>query len=526
MQIKVTTESLDRLQHECLVLGFFSDERPPRGNGGFVDWRLNGLVSRLIAEGRIRGEFSERVLIGPQRRIPPRKIVLFGLGRAGISATKPSGTRGRGWRNGVRMHCYDFAVEVPAAGRSLLEVAEMTAHFTTGMFEFLSGDRSTLAAAAPCLLSDESFSRRPAGDPQAAAETSRTVPRSTSASRGRKRPSRSAEPGDGGGRHMKVKQSSGRASSAITSPTILSKEKQDVILIDRNEERLQELARRPSTSRRSTAAAAARGAQEGGPRAGGHGSSPSRTATRLTWCLPLSSPRRSVRVSFKIARIRNPSSTSTPPSSARTTSTSASASIPSARAVKNALDLIEYTGAAEVTDFHDGRIKLIGFSQPEQFRDRGKTLPALREIHPDSKMLITSIIRDESLLEPKGDSVIREGELLLRLCRRGGGEGSCCGLRAEKRSRPGGSSSWRGQHGTMLAEALERKGIAVKIIEKRRDRCHQLAERLDGPSSCTATARARTSSRKRTSGTWTCSPPSPTTRRPTSSGRSSPSAWA
>jgi len=154
----VTTESLDRLQHECLVLGFFSDERPPRGNGGFVDWRLNGLVSRLIAEGRIRGDFSERVLIGPQRRIPPQKIVLFGLGRRrdlSYETLRDAGARMA--ETAVRMHCYDFAVEVPAADRSLLEVAEMTAHFTTGMFEFLSGDRATLAAAAPCLLSDESF---------------------------------------------------------------------------------------------------------------------------------------------------------------------------------------------------------------------------------------------------------------------------------------------------------------------------------------------------------------------------------
>lgn len=158
MQIKVTTESLDRLRHECLVLGFFSDERPPRGNGGFVDWRLNGLVSRLIAEGRIRGDFSERVLIDSQRRIPPEKIVLFGLGkRRDLSYETLRDAGARMAETAVRMHCYDFAVEVPAADRSLLEVAEMTTLFTTGMFEFLSGDLQTLAAATPCLLSDESF---------------------------------------------------------------------------------------------------------------------------------------------------------------------------------------------------------------------------------------------------------------------------------------------------------------------------------------------------------------------------------
>lgn len=158
MRIHVTTESLDRLRRECLVLGFFSDERPPRGNGGFVDWRLNGLVSRLIAEGRIRGDFSERVLIESQRRIPPQKIVLFGLGKRGELSYETLREAGaRMTETAVRIHCFDFAVEVPAADRSLLEAAEMTTAFTTGMFEFLSGDPRARAAAEPCLLSDESL---------------------------------------------------------------------------------------------------------------------------------------------------------------------------------------------------------------------------------------------------------------------------------------------------------------------------------------------------------------------------------
>jgi len=27
-------------------LGVFADEKPPRGIGGFIDWRLNGMISR------------------------------------------------------------------------------------------------------------------------------------------------------------------------------------------------------------------------------------------------------------------------------------------------------------------------------------------------------------------------------------------------------------------------------------------------------------------------------------------------
>ena len=157
MQIKLTTESLDRLPHESLVLGFFSDERPPKGNGGFVDWRLNGLVSRLIADGKISGSFSEKVLIESQRRIPPQKIVLFGLGkRRELSYETLREAGARMAETAVQIHCYDFAVEVPGAGRSLLDVAEMTTHFTTGMFDYLSGNIQHLTAVTPCLLSDES----------------------------------------------------------------------------------------------------------------------------------------------------------------------------------------------------------------------------------------------------------------------------------------------------------------------------------------------------------------------------------
>ena len=158
MQIKVTTESLDRLPHECLVLGFFSDERPPKGNGGFVDWRLNGLVSRLIADGKISGAFSERVLLESQQRLPLQKIVLFGLGkRRELSYETLRDAGARMTETAVRIHCYDFAVEVPGAGRSLLEVAEMTTQFTTGMFDYLSGNLEHLSTVNPCLLSDETF---------------------------------------------------------------------------------------------------------------------------------------------------------------------------------------------------------------------------------------------------------------------------------------------------------------------------------------------------------------------------------
>ncbi|HQM91341.1 MAG TPA: NAD-binding protein [Syntrophales bacterium] len=181
---------------------------------------------------------------------------------------------------------------------------------------------------------------------------------------------------------------------------ILSKEKQDVILVDRDEERLKELAETLDVMTLH-----------------GSGSSPEilkkaglgeadmviavtdSDETNMVACLLASTQSR---VSFKIARIRNPELDEYSDIFDKDRLNISLCINPEREAVKNALDLIEFPGATEVTDFHDGRIKLIGF--PVQGGPvTGKPLQQLRETHPDSKMLITSIIRDEMLIEPRGD---------------------------------------------------------------------------------------------------------------------------
>jgi Trk K+ transport system NAD-binding subunit len=303
---------------------------------------------------------------------------------------------------------------------------------------------------------------------------------------------------------------------------ILSKEKQDVILIDRNEERLKELAETLDVMTLH-----------------GSGSSPEilkkaglseadmvvavtdSDETNMVACLLASTQSR---VSFKIARIRNPELDEYADIFGKDRLNINLCINPEREAVKIALDLIEFPGATEVMDFHDGRIKLIGF--PIQSSSvTGKTLQQLREIHPNSKMLITSIIRDDKLIEPKGDSVIRENDFFFAVA--AAAEAKVLLRIFWRKTDPtkrivimGG-----GNTGRMLAEALEGKGLTVKIIEKRKDRCRFSRRGSTGSWSFTATERARISSWRRTSGTWTSLPQSPTTRKTTSWGRSSRSAW-
>jgi hypothetical protein len=81
MEVILSHLKIDAQECEVLVLGFFEDERPLRGSIGWVDWRLNGNLSRCLIEKRLKGTWKESILIPSQGRIVPSLILLIGLGR-------------------------------------------------------------------------------------------------------------------------------------------------------------------------------------------------------------------------------------------------------------------------------------------------------------------------------------------------------------------------------------------------------------------------------------------------------------
>lgn len=80
MDIIISKEAVDLQESNLLVAAFFKDERPLRGSIGWIDWRLNGILSRLLIENKLKGEWREKLLIPSEGRISPRLILLFGLG--------------------------------------------------------------------------------------------------------------------------------------------------------------------------------------------------------------------------------------------------------------------------------------------------------------------------------------------------------------------------------------------------------------------------------------------------------------
>jgi len=80
MDVILSKERVDVQECDVLVTGFFKDERPLKGSSGWIDWRLNGMLSRFLMEKKLTGDWEETTLIPSQGRIKPRMILLLGLG--------------------------------------------------------------------------------------------------------------------------------------------------------------------------------------------------------------------------------------------------------------------------------------------------------------------------------------------------------------------------------------------------------------------------------------------------------------
>ncbi|MDD9940838.1 MAG: hypothetical protein OXU20_07230 [Myxococcales bacterium] len=124
--IAPTLAELDRLRCDAIVLTLFSDERPLRGAGGLVDWRLCGAISQRLMDGFITGDRDEQVLVPAQKRLPVEKVFLFGLGpQAALSVDHASERLGHILRTVTQAGGCTSAVVLP--GRSTEVVAPVAA---------------------------------------------------------------------------------------------------------------------------------------------------------------------------------------------------------------------------------------------------------------------------------------------------------------------------------------------------------------------------------------------------------------
>src|SRR5580704_11355863 len=71
---------LDEANVELCACAIWTDERPIRGLGGLLDWRLGGRLTALLRSSFLRGELGETLLIPGKPHVPFEKVLVVGLG--------------------------------------------------------------------------------------------------------------------------------------------------------------------------------------------------------------------------------------------------------------------------------------------------------------------------------------------------------------------------------------------------------------------------------------------------------------
>jgi leucyl aminopeptidase len=83
MDVNVIAGDIATTRADAIVVNLFEGVTSPGGATGAVDRAIDGMISRLIAQGDIRGKRGELVLLHASEGAPAPRVLVAGLGKAG-----------------------------------------------------------------------------------------------------------------------------------------------------------------------------------------------------------------------------------------------------------------------------------------------------------------------------------------------------------------------------------------------------------------------------------------------------------
>ncbi len=149
---------------------------------------------------------------------------------------------------------------------------------------------------------------------------------------------------------------------------------------------------------------------------------------------------------------------------------------PEIEAAKAVIRLIEVPFAADVEDFENGDVKVIGFRIPSDSKLLGKAFKNLHLNKP--KVLIGAIQRGSKILIPSGNDTLKKNDIIYLPAKREDIDAVCSSIGAISTPAKRIMIVGGGRIGFYVAKTLEEENLSVKIIEKNVERCKFLLKSL------------------------------------------------
>lgn len=142
------------------------------------------------------------------------------------------------------------------------------------------------------------------------------------------------------------------------------------------------------------------------------------------------------------------------------------------------LRVIKTTGAAEVADFAEGRVQLLGVQIGPRAPVVNRRLRDLRSVQASAPFLVVGIARGEQLFVPTVDTVVAADDHLYVVSRREFIPDILVLLGRTIGSTKRVFIIGGGRIGLRVAQALEAEDLTVTVMERSRARCEELAKHL------------------------------------------------
>ncbi|MGQ9694195.1 MAG: Trk system potassium transporter TrkA [Thermodesulfobacteriota bacterium] len=150
---------------------------------------------------------------------------------------------------------------------------------------------------------------------------------------------------------------------------------------------------------------------------------------------------------------------------------------PDREVVDMILKLMEAPGAVRVADFADGLVRMVGLPIQEGNPLIGNSLGEIHRKYPKANTLIVAIQRGGKIFIPKGDDVLQAQDIVFSVCARDEVKETIEILGNKRRTIKKVMILGGGLIGLQLALGLESQDIQVKVIEQGEARCLEIAEK-------------------------------------------------